>query len=225
MRRALLLIFLIPSCCFALLAQSQRMIDHATIANDNSDWWSLTRMDDSEPNIEPQKRVPIASNFTILGVALGDAQGVQLAAKLGKAAIVARGDAGSARAQVCYASAAGSPAVHLIFEQGELDYAFYLFSDGPGWHGSDLCRKSPLISSHLTTGSGLALSQTPSQVEAILGKPTAVRNDRWIYSGEVLVEPALQGKTGNSYTLDTEIQARFSNGRLTYLAVVKTESD
>lgn len=130
MRRALLLVFVGTLSCSAVLAQSQRMMDHATVAGDNSDWWSLTR-DVGGPDVQPQKRVPAASNFSILGVALGDPQGVQLAAKLGKAVIVGRGDAATARAQMCYVSVTSSPAVHLIFEQGEVDYAFYLFSGGP----------------------------------------------------------------------------------------------
>jgi hypothetical protein len=225
MRRALLLVLLTSISCSAIFAQGMK--DQITNAKrgDDSDSWSLTR-DLTEPNIEPEKRVPSVSNFSILDIRLADNDdSAHIIAKLGKTTFVIRGDAATGRIQACYVSPGNSSTVHLIFEQGELDYAFYLFSGGPNWHGSDLCRKSPLISSHLKTGSGLELGQTLSQVEAILGKPTAVWNDRWIYSGEVLVEPALQGKTGDSYYLDTEIEARFSNGRLTYLAAVKTESD
>lgn len=220
MRGALLLMFVGVLSCSAVLAQSQRMIDHAKYAGDNSDWWSLTRAIDG-PNIKPQKQAPTAANFSILGVALGDPQGAQLAAKLGKAAIVGRGDAATARAQVCYVSVATSPVVHLIFEQGEVDYALYLFSGGPNWQRSDLCVKSPLISPTLKTGSGLALGQARSQVEAILGKPTTVWKNRLIYFGVVHIKP----KNSESYDLTSYIEARFSNDRLTYLGVMKTETD
>lgn len=218
MRRPLLLALSALLLCSAALAQ--RMMDHATSAGDNSDWWSLTR-DNTGRNIEPQKRVPTAANFSILGVALGDYQGVQLAAKLGKAPIVGRGDAATARAQACYVSVGSSPAVHLVFEQGEVDYAFYLFSSGLDWQRSNLCAKSPLISLNLKTGSGLALGQTPSQVEAILGKPTTVWRNRLIYFGVVRVKP----KHSESYDLTSYIEARFSDHGLNYLGVVKTETD
>lgn len=196
------------------------MMDSATVPGDNSDWWSLTRKVEG-PDIEPQKRVPPDSNFSILGVALGDPQGVQLAAKLGKAAIVGRGDAATARAQLCYVSVASSSPVHLVFEEGEVDYAFYLFSGGPDWQRSNLCARSSLISLSLKTGSGLALGQTRSQVEAILGKPTTVWKNRLIYFGVVHVKP----KNGESYDLTSYIEARFSDGKLNYLGVMKTETD
>lgn len=197
------------------------MTDNATVAGDNSDWWSLTRAIDG-PNIKPEKRVPADSNFSILGVALGDPQGVQIAAKLGKAPIVGRGDAATARARVCYVSVGTSPSVHLIFEQGEVDNVFYLFSDGPNWKGSKLCAKSALVSSRLKTGSGLALGQTRAQVEAVLGKPTVIRPDKLIYFDSVFITPS---DHTDSYYLNAYIEAHFSNGRLTYLGVMKTETE
>lgn len=217
MRRLLLLIFL-ASLSGVLRTQT---FDQAVHRGDDSDWWSLTR-DVNGSNIKPQKRVPADSNFSILGVALGNPQGDQLAVKLGKAPIVARGDAGTGRAQVCYVSLGSSPVVHLIFEQGEVNWAFYLFSDGPNWKGSNLCAKSALISPHLETGSGLALGQTRSKVEAILGIPTAIRSNKLIYSTEALIKPA---DHTDSYYLGVYIEAQFSNGRLTYLGVSKSETD
>jgi hypothetical protein len=221
MRRALLLVFLISNLCPLIFAQSMK--DQITNAKrgDDSDWWSLTR-DVDESNIKPQKRVPAVSNFSILGVALGDPEYAQLVAKLGKAPIVDRGDAATGRFQVCYVSVGSSPGVYLIFEEGEVDYAFYLFSNGQHWNGSDFCSKSPLISSQLKTDSGLALGQTRSQVEAILGKPTAIRTDELIYLDSVLMKPA---DHSDSYDLWTQIEARFSHGRLTYLGVLKSETD
>lgn len=222
MRRTVLLMLFVLLSCHATRAQS--MNDQLTTAKrgDNSDWWSITR-DPNGPNIKPRKRVPSVSNFSILGIRLGgDDESAQIVAKLGKVEFVFRGDAASGRIQACYVSAGSSPAVHLIFEQGEVDDAFYLFSGGPNWQRSDLCTKSELVSSRLKTGSGLALGETRSQVEAILGKPTAIRANRLMYAGEVLVKPLGHS---DSYRLYTYIEARFTNARLTYLGVMKSQTE
>jgi hypothetical protein len=219
MHRALLLMFVISISCSATFAQT--LNDETTNAKrgDDSDWWSITRVFDKS-NIKPEKRLPAASNFVVLGIRLEDNdEAAHIIAKLGQTTFVSRGDAAIGRFQACYVSE-NSPRVYLIFEQGELDSAFYLFSGGPDWHGTDWCAKSQLISSGLKTGSGLALGQTRSQVEAILGKPTAIRTDLWVYSGEVLVKPAGRSE---SYYVDTEIDVRFSTDRLTYLGVMKSE--
>lgn len=221
MRRLLLFAAFALVCCSPILGQSMTdQFSHRT-RGDNSDWWSLGRSA-AEPNLEPQKRISADSNFSVLGLALGDLQAGQLAAKLGKAAFVDRGDAATGRVQACYTSATGERKVYLIFEQGEVDSAFYLFSGGPDWQQSDLCRKSALISGRLKTGSGLTLGQTPAQVEAILGKPTSVHRDTLIYYGEAERKTA---DGSGSYDLTTYIEARFSDGKLHYLGVMKTETE
>ena len=125
MRRALLLICVTSFSCSAVFAQGMK--DQMTSAkrSDDSDWWSLTR-DVSGTNIKPQKRVPAASNFSILGIHLGESDdSAQIVGKLGKAAFVSRGDAASGRIQACYVSPENSPSIYLIFEQGEVDNVFY----------------------------------------------------------------------------------------------------
>jgi len=55
------------------------------------------------------------------------------AAKLGISAIIERGDASTGRSQACYVSARDGAKVHLIFEQGEVDFTYYMFVGGPAW--------------------------------------------------------------------------------------------
>jgi hypothetical protein len=182
------------------------------------------------------------SNFQIGGVTLGDDVGEMLAQQFGKATDVVRGDAAYARAQTCYVSN-GSPQVHLIFEEdGEgFGSSFYLFENGPNWAGSDVCLKSNRISANLQTASGLRLGASPSQVQSVLGKPSTAMRDRLVYVFEVRrkTTPSAFEQTRRVYPnlSDTElhdsfdfyyfhayIEARFLNSRLTYLAVMKSES-
>jgi len=109
-------------------------------------------------------------NFQILGLKLNDEIFGKASAKLGKATIVQRGDASTGRSQICYSSPGKRGKIYVIFEKGEVNDAFYMFSGGPDWQGSDLCINSNLITSSLSTASGLRLGQTVAQVRGILGK-------------------------------------------------------
>jgi len=208
---------------------------------DNSDWWSLTRS--SKPDeIEPQKRELAAPNFLVLGVNLGETMFRRAAARLGNATIIERGDASTGRRQVCYVSPGKQHNVHVVFEQGELKYTFYLFVGGPGWEGADRCVDSKAIPMHLATGSGIRLGQTPAQVMAILGKTTKRRKNELVYfflvrkktSPQDLKEarernPDISDKdfqeTYSHYDLTADVVARFVGSKLTYLAVSKVESN
>jgi hypothetical protein len=136
--------------------------------NDNSDWWSITRGEGEARGIEfqEQKTETAESNFKILGADLGHQSS---AARLGRPTIVQRGDAATGRSQACYASIGDSNKVYLVFEDGEVTFAFYLFAGGPPWNGSDLCVKSPLVSRATRTDSGLHLGMTTADVKKILG--------------------------------------------------------
>jgi hypothetical protein len=210
---------------------------------DNSDWWSQLRTDDSGREVAVLKQEPAASNFKILGIDLGDDSLFSKAvAKLGEAQTVQRGDASSGRSQICYTSLQDRPnRIHLVFETGEVSDWFYLFEDGPDWKGSDLCVKSNLVTKNLSVASGLRLGQTPAEVKAILGKPSAVIGNKIIYSFEVekktstgdfdklrqqhpsLSEEELH-RNYESYSLGVYIEARFAQSKLNYLAVSKTEA-
>ncbi|HTV60309.1 MAG TPA: hypothetical protein VMJ93_15660 [Verrucomicrobiae bacterium] len=209
---------------------------------DNSDWWSINRGPDSDENVQTQEREFTSSNFQVLGIKLGDTMFRVAAAKLGKATIIERGDASTGRRQVCYASPGNRNKVHLILEQGEVEYTFYLFADGPTWEGADRCVDSGAISTHLATASGVRLGQTPAQVIAILGDPTVKRENELIYSFSVKKKTSAQDlkearernphmsnkdfqETYGSYNLGAGILAKFMDSKLTYLEVSSVESN
>ena len=75
--------------------------------NDDSDWWSIIRQNDSDEIVKPQELDIPASNFRVLGVTVGkdDLEGIQK--KLGTATVVGRGDASTGRSQICYIGADG----------------------------------------------------------------------------------------------------------------------
>jgi hypothetical protein len=205
---------------------------------DNSDWWSLTRTDDE---VVPQEGDLQDSNFQILGFKLNDETFGKAKAKLGKATVVARGDASAGRSQICYSSPGRKSKTYLIFEKGEVNDAFYLFNVGPDWKGSEKCSESNLVTANLSTGSGLHLGQTTAQVRAVLGKPSFASDDKIVYFFSVEKKtPADDFETikkqnprvtqdelhrnYDSYTLGVYIQARFLSDKLVYLGVSKTES-
>jgi hypothetical protein len=137
-------------------------------------------------------------------------------------------------------SAGGRQEIYLIFEFGEVESTFYLFTDGPDWNGSDRCVSSPTISASLSTAAGLRLGMPRSQLEAILGKPDAVLDGRLVYSRELneRTTPKEFEKLRKEYpqqlsdkaahekfdvqTVEIYIEARFANSKLAYLAVSTT---
>src|SRR6267154_2910383 len=171
---------LIVSCL--TLVSSIAQIGPPGYTSDNSDWWSYTRRPEAEDEGVSQKREPSASNFHILGFNLSDETFGKATAKLGKATVVERGDASTGRSQICYTSPGKQLKTYLIFEKGEVNDAFYLFNIGPDWKGSELCTESNLVTTTLSTGSGLRLGQTTAQVRAILGKPSVITGRKVIYS-------------------------------------------
>jgi hypothetical protein len=209
--------------------------------SDNSDWWSYTRRPEPDDEAISQKREVPAANFQILGFKLNDETFRKATAKLGKATVVERGDASTGRSQICYSSPGKQSKTYLIFEKGEVNDAYYLFIVGPDWKGSELCTESNLVTTNLSTASGLRLGQTNAQVRAILGKPSFVADDKIIYSLGVekktsaadfenlrqrnpqLSQDELH-RSYDFYTLGVYIEARFLSGKLVYLAISKTES-
>jgi hypothetical protein len=212
--------------------------------NDDSDWWSIIK-DEGKPGgieVQVQKAETAESNFKILGADLGHQYPL---AKLGRPTSVQRGDAGNFRSQTCYASSGGttedSNKVYLVFEDGEVTSAFYLFAGGPPWHGSDLCVRSPLVSRSTRTGSGLYLGMTIADLEKILGKPSGAAPDRLVYSRlikkKMSPEDLKKLRTTSPGTTDEDLQrnvfwdvtvyieARFSNDKMTYLAVMRAETN
>jgi hypothetical protein len=214
----------------------------STSIYDDSDWWSIIRNDYGDFNLKSQNLDTNASNFQIDGIAVGNDDLPKIMARLGKATTVVRGDAAVGRTQICYVSVAEPQKFHLIFESGEVEYAFYLFADGPHWTGDNLCVKSRAVTADVGTASGLRLGLTPSQVESILGKPTARQNDRLIYSRSIRkrnspreLKRLRQYHSGISekefheeydfYDLNVYIEARFSRSKLIYLGLSMSETN
>jgi len=228
------------SCLLVVLDEPD--LAHAVPQQDNSDWWSLLRGDDDEADIKFEKREFRESNFHILGIRLAETMFSQANERLGTAATIQRGDASSGRTQACYVSSPNEEQTHLIFEQGEVDFGFYLFAGGPAWSGSDRCLVSSKISRNVVTGAGLRLGQTREQVIAILGKPTSESKNMLTYFFSVRkrtgsedlrqahhYHPELDDKElikeYGFYDLNAAITARFKHGKLTYLAVSKSETN
>jgi len=207
---------------------------------DDSDWWSVLRGLSAPQAAASQKREFAAPNFRILDAALADENFLKEATnKLGETEIIHRGDGATFREQACYVSAGGQDNVYLVFEQGEIDRVFYLFTDGAQWKGADRCTKSRLVSLGLATASGLRLGLSRAEVENILGKATASCADRLIYWGALQIKsspdeiekmrresPNLNDKEIYDryayYDLSTYIEVRFAGQGLNYLAVSRS---
>jgi hypothetical protein len=187
-------------------------------------------------NVKPQKNELDGGNFAIVGVKLDRGQTGKIETNLGKAKSVQRGDGAAGREQVCYISE-GTENVHLIFESGEINTIFYLFTGGADWEGSALCAKSKQVSMNTATASGLKLGLTRGQVETILGKPDFVKGDTLVYSREIEKRATteefermrnqyaekLSDKAAHemfdSYVVESYLEVRFLDSRLSYLVV------
>lgn len=207
--------------------------------DDQSDWWSLLNEYFSWPEIKPKNIGLDDSNFQIAGIRLSETQFDQAAAKLGKAQQVQRGDASSGRQQVCYQSETSLKKTYLIFEFGETEETFYLFTGGPRWENNYLCVKSKLVTADLGSASGLKLGIGRTELQTILGPPDAVSGDQAIYHRQFKQKTTAQEfermrkeypsemndaeahKHFDFFSVSEDIVARFTNGRLSYLAVSK----
>jgi hypothetical protein len=149
---------------------------------DNSDWWSINREQDTGLPVKPLQKHFDTRNFKIFGLSLDTLDFDAVAAKFGKASVVERGDAATGRSQICYSSNEGSEQIHLVFEFGEgQSSTLYLFRRGADWNGSNHCVNSSDVTARLSTDTGLKLGLSRIRVEAILGKPDSVKGDRIAY--------------------------------------------
>jgi hypothetical protein len=213
---------------------SQRSVPPGYL-NDNSDWWSSALENSHAMHAKVQHRLLEPANSRILGITLGDISFPDVIAKLGKATVTSRGDGAESRDQICYVSSGSAKKVHLIFENNEAIDSFYLFSGGSDWTGSDRCAGSDLISSSLGTDAGIHLGEGQRDVEAILGQPSGTYDNGIVYSfeGERTLSPDEYKKLHPHdtnfpnetlvWTIHVEIDARFENSKLTYLAVSRSE--
>ena len=208
---------------------------------DQSDWWSVLNENFYWPIEKPRGDELSADNFEIAGMKLDrDPSFRSVKSRFGRTVTASRGATSSARQQVCYLSAEAPP-TRLIFEEGDLSLNFYLVAGGQGWNGQVLCAESPQVSANLRTKSGLGLGISTAEVVKILGKADISNPDRLVYEREI-EQPTPNDKLTelrkehsemsdkdfhdnyDSYEQELYIEARFTNGKLSYLAVSKTEN-
>lgn len=218
------------------------MYGQAAPTNDDSDWWSITRLPDDAIHGKFQQREISNANFRIAGVNLRDYSLQAISRVLGEAPTTGRGDASTGREQACYVSSDVAHPTYLIFEEGEVNSAFYLFSETTPWNGRDLCVRSKRVSRSVKTESGLCLRQTPEQVAKILGKPSERRGNALYYLLHVEKKtpqgqlarirtrhPELSDKQFHDdydrYDLTVFIYAKFRHSSMVYLAVSVAETN
>jgi hypothetical protein len=216
--------------------------------NDDSDWWSVTNEKGSSledkaqaGDLNLQTRDLSDSNFLILGMDIQKGALEQAAKELGDAAEMDRGDAATGRAQKCYISSDPKDKTYFIVEEGEVNKAFYLFTEAAPWTGMQYCWRSPKINRKLATASGLKLGLTPQEVIKVLEKPSFQSPDELQYflefnkktSAEELAK--LRKENPNlseeefmldfgSYDLTIFIRIKFVHSKMEYLAISESET-
>jgi hypothetical protein len=235
MRAKYCLIAFLILVCSRVVAQSVRL-------DDASDWWSINNGKHDRPDGATSAVELASANFRIAGTSIDDGF-EKIMTKLGHATLVHRGDASTSRTQACYVSSSAASPVHFVFEgsEGEQMY-FYLFEGGANWKGSELCKRSHLVSNTLRTASGLRIGLTRKEVEAILGKPDLAADNRIFYDRNFKLKTTPRQfrmlRKGSSRLTDKEahrefdyielgesVEAQFTGSRLTYLAVSKLVPD
>src|ERR1700686_984906 len=236
------LVFGVIGCVPAFSWQTTSKQQQSTIhLRDNSDWWSLTKDGAPDEVIKFQERELPRGNFRILAIDLDEGLMDRAIGKLGVATTVERGDASTGRHQVCYVSVGETTNTYLIFETGEVNDAFYLFSGGTQWSGNEKCFATKNVTSKASTGSGLILGLAPPQVVALLGEPSIRRKDELSYylhtrkkTSQADLKRLRQEHHEMSdkefsdnyafYDLTAEIVLKFKDSKLAYLAVSKLET-
>jgi hypothetical protein len=181
--------------------------------NDKSDWWSILRTPSHNPQLKPAIGELDISNFIIAGVSLTSTPFTSAIEKLGYAQKVKRGDASTARRQLCY-GVKGKPPSFLVFESAEVSEGFYLFSSKKEWKGRKRCTGTSPTQAW-KTDSGLRLGMSPAQFQTILGKPDDTHDNRFLY---------LRQFKQNGADVTQYVEARFADSRLNYLAVSRTDT-
>jgi hypothetical protein len=121
----------------------------------------------------------------------------------------------------------------VIFEEAEIYSLLYIFEGGASWKGSDLCARSHLVSKKITTSNGLRLGLSAGEVKQILGTPTFETPEKPLYFTEYPAQaptrrfrefrPNNPRLRVEDITVNAYVAARFTNTRLTYLAIGRSE--
>lgn len=188
-----------------------------------------------------QHRQLAAATLEIASIRAGVGEIASAAKRFGDTTPVSRGDGAESRIQACYISSDSH--AHLIFqEDGEgFGAAFYLFTDGPNWSGSDLCSKLPLTSGAIQTANGLRLGLSRDETQTILGTPSKASPNQLTYilglkkktSPDKLKQLRAENQSLSDsdfheafdfYYVNSFVIAKFSDSKLVYLAVTEYES-
>ena len=127
-------------------------------------------------------KTPDESNFRILGLFIGDCAPQDVYSKLGPG-IAFKDTAEADETQVCYVSDKDETLILFSFENFQCS-RFRLLSQKKRFYKWHFCEKTPLISKHLTTASGIKLGMSKSELKAILGAPHRESDENMSYAYE-----------------------------------------
>ena len=129
---------------------------------------------------------PGESNFKILGLFIGDCAPQDVYSKLGPG-ISFKDGAKADLTQVCYVSDRDETLILFSFENFQCS-RIRLLSQKKKFYKWHFCEKSPLVSKHLATESGIKLGMSKSGLKAILGAPRSESDGNLTYAVEWMLK-------------------------------------
>ena len=157
------------------------------------------------------------SNLTILGLVVGNCASLDVYSKLGPS-IPFKDDAKPDVTQVCYVSNQDETLILFSFENSQCS-RFRLMAPKNKFHKWHFCEKSPLVSKHLATESGLKLGISKSRMKAILGDPKHESDETldYVYEWKQKMNKTKNGEAGQ-HSKDVK-----KNPHRTVKATIRTE--
>jgi hypothetical protein len=170
------------------------------------------------------------ANMTILGLTIGDCTSLDIYSKMGPG-IPFRKDANPDISQVCYVSDKDDTLILFSFDDDQC-VRFKLMLHKNKFYKWHFCERSPLVSKHLTTESGIKLGMSKRRLKAILGVSRNESRQYLKYDYEwqqkmsrVEIETTSQGTKNMMkdpfWTVNAAIQAEFSEAGLISFDLLK----
>jgi hypothetical protein len=169
-----------------------------------------------------------ARNFEILGITLGKSEDAELTPILGPAAAQAIDPEESVR---CYVSTGRD---HTILEFVDWLGTLVEFRFFPGTsRATSRCASTSRVSDVLATGSGLKLGMSRTEVVALLGRPTKVQRDDYVYLSayDQPLTAEEERRAESSYHTPPDaievyerIELKFTGPRVTLVDIVRNET-
>lgn len=174
---------------------------------------------------------PDESNFRILGLFIGDCASRDVYSKLGPG-IPFKGDAKADVTRACYISDKDETLILFSFENSQCA-GVRLLSQKKKFYKWHFCERSPLVSKHLTTPSGIKLGISKIRLKAILGAPHSESEENLEYVYEWKLESGTaetqrgskdprNTKAALAKTVKATILAKFSDTKLISFDVSKS---